>query len=78
MNARLGVRHLYRDLVASAAAGIVVLRRPGGDVALEAGDVDAYLLGEPLPSQEAKRPTVERMDDISTRMGRFGGKVVAG
>lgn len=78
MNARLGVRHLYRDLVASAAAGIVVLRRPGGDVALEAGDVDAYLLGEPLPSQEAKRPTVERMDDISTRLGRFGGKVVAG
>lgn len=78
MNARLGVRHLYRDLVASASAGIVVLRRPGGDVALEAGDVDAYLLGEPLPSQEAKRPTVERMDDISTRLGRFGGKVVAG
>lgn len=78
MNARLGVRHLYRDLVASAAAGIVVLRRPGGDVALEAGDVDAYLLGDPLPSQEAKRPTVERMDDISTRLGRFGGKVVAG
>lgn len=78
MNARLGVRHLYRDLVASAAAGIVVLRRPGGDVALEAGDVDAYLLGDPLPSVEAKRPTVERMDDISTRLGRFGGKVVAG
>lgn len=74
MNARLALRWFYDDLVASARAGVVMVQRAGGGVPLDAGDVDAYLLGEPLPSQVAKRPTVAKLDAISARLAGIRGQ----
>lgn len=74
MNARLALRHLYDDLVASARAGVVMVGRGTTAVPLDAGDVDAYLEGRPLPSQEARKPSVAKLDAIAARLAGVRGQ----
>lgn len=78
MNARLALRMLYDDLHGAARAGIVMLGSASGAVPVDAGDVDAYLLGEPLPSQVAKRPTVAKLDAIGARLAGVRGARTSG
>jgi hypothetical protein len=74
VNARLALRWFHDDLVASARAGVVMVQRVGGGVPLDPGDVDAYLLGDPLPSQEARKSSVNKLDAIGARLAGVRGQ----